>query len=113
MFASATSYNCLQYSAEYRLERDGSKNSSAEITESLFLNEIAQLGELRMMKLKIEESGRLRVGELNELKIRELEKLRIERIKKKKTLKVIKRIKCQRVGGLEKIKNYRVKECRN
>lgn len=67
-----------------------------------------------MVKLKIRESARLRVGELNELKIRELEKLRIERIKKKKkTLKVIKRIKCQRVGELEKIKNYRVKECRN
>lgn len=83
MFASTTSYNCLQYSAKYRLERDDTKNSSAEITESLFLNEITELGELRMAKLKIRESGRLRVGELNELKIRELEKLRIERIKKK------------------------------
>lgn len=79
----------------------------------MFLNEITELGELRVVKLKIRESARLRVGELNELKIRELEKLRIEKIKKKKTLKVIKRIKCQRVGELEKIKNYRVKECRN
>lgn len=64
-----------------------------------------------MVKLQIRESGRLRVGELHELKDRELEKLRIERIKKK-TLKVIKGIKFQRVGELGKIKNYRAGECR-